>query len=353
MKGLWVASIGAAVVAVVLLTRMAGYLVDVEQPQCSLEPHDKWRTAHSCLTAYAEAARFAAEAERNVYDPALYEGRFMSGLKVDTYHYPPPFLVVPDALQRATGGYLELRPVWFGLQLAALLAAVLLIARWLGGELQPRVLLGAPLFFLAPTTLFTLQMGNFQSTAFALSLLGMIGLVSTRAGAQALGALAFAFAALSKVFPGVLGIYLIVTRRWRALAWIAGASVALVAAALAVYGTQPFADFIHYQVPRLSSGEAFPQAEGARTAAGNMSFYGALVKLRTLGITGLDRSTGLAINSIYGVLVLALAAAACWRQRRADLADPDARFSTLMLWLALLDLASMRSPFVGGAYGIG
>ena len=223
MKGLWVASIGAAVVAVVLLTRMAGYLVDVEQPQCSLEPHDKWRTAHSCLTAYAEAARFAAEAERNVYDPALYEGRFMSGLKVDTYHYPPPFLVVPDALQRATGGYLELRPVWFGLQLAALLAAVLLIARWLGGELQPRVLLGAPQFFHSLTTLFTLQMGIFQSTAFALSLLGMIGLVSTRAGAQALGALAFAFAALSKVFPGVLGIYLIVTRRWRALAWIAGA----------------------------------------------------------------------------------------------------------------------------------
>lgn len=350
-----VAAVVVALVALVLLGRMAVFMVDADQTQLSIQPGNAWRTEHACLTAYAEAARFAAEGGHNIYDGKLYDKRFIRGLKVDLYHYPPQFLLVPGALQRLSGGFLELRPWWFALQIGVLVLAFAVIARWVGGRTGQSLLLAAPLYFIAPTTLFTLQMGNFQSTAMALSLIGMIALSSSRASTQAAGAFALAYAALSKVFPGILGVYLLVTRRWRALAWTAAAGVVLTAVALAVYGTAPFSDFIGYELPRLSSGEAFPQTERYRAAATNMSFYGVLVKLRVLGLGGPGLSTGLAINTVYGFVVLALAGALAWRRR--DVASevqpsPQARAGELAIWLALVNLAAMRSPFVGGAYGV-
>jgi alpha-1,2-mannosyltransferase len=345
-----IASLGVVVVALVLLGRMSVFLVDVERRELSIQPHDPWRTAHSCLTAYAEAARFAAEADRNVYEATLYTDRKISGLKVDEYHYPPPFLLLPGAMQRVTGGYLELRFPWFLMQLALLIGAAFSMRRWLGGEVGERVLLMSPLLFIAPTTLFSLQMGNFQSSAVALSIMAMIAFASQRSAVQALGGLALAFAAISKVFPGILVVYLVITRRWRALAWTAAAGLVLIGLAAAVYGLRPFEDFIRYQLPRLSSGEAFPQSELARGAAVNMSFYGLLVKLRVLGVDALDKATGLAMTSIYGLAVLALTVAVAWRRRR-DLMEPALRLDALSLWFALINLASYRSPFVGGGYG--
>jgi hypothetical protein len=349
-----VAAAVAALVALVLLGRMAVFMVDADQTQLSIQPSNAWRTEHACLTAYAEAARFAAEGGHNIYDGKLYEQRFIHGLKVDAYHYPPPFLLVPGALQRLSGGFLELRPWWFALQIGVVVLAFVMIARWVGGRLGQHLLLASPLYFIAPTTLFTLQMGNFQSTAMALSLIGMIALSSSRTSTRAAGGFALAYAALSKVFPGVLGVYLLVTRRWRALAWTVAAGVVLTAVALAVYGTAPFSDFIGYELPRLSSGEAFPQTERFRVAASNMSFYGVLVKLRVLGLGGPDLSTGLAINTVYGLVVLALAGALAWRRRDVVLAPASAesRAGELAIWLALVNLAAMRSPFVGGAYGV-
>jgi alpha-1,2-mannosyltransferase len=346
-----VASVGVAVIALVLLGRMAVFFVDAEQTQLSIQPDNPWRTGHSCLTAYAEAARFAAEPDTNIYEAKLYENRKIGGLKVDTYHYPPPFLLLPGALQRVTGGYLGLRAPWFLMQIGLLVFACWLIARWLGGDMRRGVLLASPLLFVLPSTLFTLQMSNFQPTAIALAVIGMIALSSPRSSIQALGGASLAYAAVSKVFPGILVVYLIITRRWRALAWTAVAGLALVALTLAVYGSGPFDDFLHHELPRLSSGAAFPQSEFPQVAAGNMSFYGLLVKLRTLGLDGLDRHTGLTFNSVYGLAVLALAVVVLWR-RRESLEQPSGRVEQLQLWFALINLASFRSPFVGGPYGM-
>jgi alpha-1,2-mannosyltransferase len=346
-----IASVGVAVVAFVLLARMAVFMVDAEQTQLSIQPGDPFRTAHSCLSAYAEAARFAAEPDRNVYEPSLYENRKISNLKVDTYHYPPPFLLLPGAMQRVTGDFVGLRAPWFVVQLGLLVFACWLVGRWLGGREGRGVWLASPLLFIAPATLFTVQMGNFQSTAFALSIIGMIALSSARVHVQALGGLALAYASISKVFPGVLVVYLVIMRRWRAVAWTAAAGIVLMLLAITVYGTRPLEDFIHYQLPRLSSGEAFPQSELPRLAASNMSFYGLLVKLRTLGLDAIDIKTGLAINSVYGLAVIALAIAVIWR-RRSSVDEPESRLDALQLWLALTSLASYRSPFVGGAYGM-
>jgi len=345
----WV-SLLVGLAALVLLVRIGIFMVDVSRTDLSIQPDDRWRREHSCLTAYAEAARLAAEPGRNVYDASLYEQRFIRGLKVDTYHYPPPFLLLPDALQRTGGGFLGLRPIWFVMQLGVLVAMILAIVRWLGKRDGGAVLLAAPLFFIAPTTLFTFQMGNFQPTAVALSILGMIALGSSRVHVQAVGGVSLAFATLAKVFPGVLGVVLIVTRRWRAAMWTAAAGVVLVLVALAIYGTGPFEDFIHYQLPRLDNGDAFPQSERPNVVAANQSFYGMLVKLRVLGIDALDKQTGLSITSVYGAIVMGLAAVIGWF-RRGVLTSPAHRVVALHAWLALLNLASFRSPFVGGPYG--
>jgi len=346
-----VASLLAALVAAVLLVRMAVFMVDVDHKELSIQPASKWRTAHSCLSAYAEGARFAEQPDVNIYEHALYRDRYLSGLQVDIYHYPPPFLLVPGALQHLAGDYLALRPLWFVLQIALILVAALGVARWVGGPEGRWLRYGTAFLFVAPTTLFTLQMGNFQSTALALSLIAMMALTSTRPGVSAFGGIALAYATLSKVFPGVLGIYLLATRRWRAVGWTVAGALVLVGLAAVVYGTRPFDDFINYQMPRLSSGEAFPQSELPRIAALNQSIYGLLVKLRNLGASFLDISTGLRVLSGYGLVLLAAAGFVCWRRRGDVLDATPTRLQTAQLWLALLNLASFRSPFVGGAYG--
>ena len=356
MNGVRIASVVVLLAALVVLGRMAVFMADPDQTQLSIAPRDTWRVEHSCLTAYTEAARFAEEPATNIYAHELYFNgkapRHIGKLKVDAYHYPPPFLLVPGLLQEASGSYEGTRPLWFAFQLALLVGALLVVARWIGGREGEHARYASALVLIAPPTLFTLQMGNFQITAVGLALVGMIGLCSAKPTWQAAGGGLFAFAALGKVFPGVLGVYLIVTRRWRALGWVAAASLLWIALALFAYGAQPFEDFVSYQMPRLSSGEAFPQSELPRITATNYSFYGMLVKLRALGVPGLGIENGLRLNSIFGLLVIVAAGLVAWRWHRRGTDAVLPRLESVQLWLALIGLASFRSPFVGGAYGV-
>jgi hypothetical protein len=346
-KGLRIASVVVGLAALVLLVRMAVFMVDVTRTEYSIQPGDKFRVQHSCLTAYAEGARFATEPDRNIYDAKQYKGRQMNGLTVDALQYPPPFVLLPGLLLWAGGDFLGMRPLWFAMQVAVLLGMVFAFIRFLGEGERKRLVLASPLFFIAPPTLFTLQMGNFQLSAFSLAMIGMIALSSTRPLPQAAGGLALAFATLSKIYPAVLGVGLLFEKRWRAVLWTAGAGVVLCALTMVVYGTGPFSDFIHYQIPRLSAGDAFPQTELPWAITLNQSFYGWLVKLRALGIGALDRDVGYRLMSIYGIAVFVFAGALAWRRRNAA----EDRALSLQMWLALLNLASFRSPFLAGAYG--
>ena len=73
------------------------------------------------------------------------------------------------------------------------------------------------------------------------------------------------------------------------------------------------------------------------------------VKLRSLGIDALDRETGLAVSAVCGALVIIAALATAWRRR--EIAFGHERLTSVLVWLAFLNLASFRSPFVGGPYG--
>jgi hypothetical protein len=54
-----------------------------------------------------------------------------------------------------------------------------------------------------------LQIGNFQLTALSLGILAMLAFARER---PVLGGLALGFATLSKIVPGVLGLWLLATR---------------------------------------------------------------------------------------------------------------------------------------------
>jgi alpha-1,2-mannosyltransferase len=334
-------------VAIVQIARESVFMADSTRPAYSLMPGDPWRVEHSCMSAYFEATRFAEASTENVYARELYQPRYIGSLKVDSYHYPPPFLLVPRALRLISTDFFEFRALWFTVQAVVFAGSVAALAVWIGGTIGAFALLGGLVVLTTPTVLYSLQMGNFQSTAVALGAVALVLLVTRRVKA---GAPILAYVALSKIFPGLLVVYLLLARQWRAVAWTAASGVALLILTVAVLGTRPFADFVHHELPGISDGHAFPQSERPNNLASNQSIYGLTVRVRFLGASWLDQSLGLKVASIYGLIVLALAALAGWKGR-IDLSSPAGRVLLVQTGLALMSLASFRSPFVGGLYG--
>jgi hypothetical protein len=90
-------------------------------------------------------------------------------------------------------------------------------------------------------------------------------------------------------------------------------------------------------LPRLESGEAFSFVTDVLTVTTNLSFPGSVWKLPLLGIEGGDWMLR-AATAVYTVLLLL----AVWFASRLELV----RAERVQVWLALLILASMRSPIV-------
>lgn len=345
-KILTAALVVSAAVAIVSVARISVYMGDPSRVDCSYVS-DAWRAAHSCMTAYAEAARYVSDGTLNIYDMTLYEPRRFGPLKADSYHYPPPFLVLPAAIRAMRADIFQIRAVWFTMQALVLASTLLSLACWIGGRRGAYAIVGAVFAMATPQVVYALQQGNFQSTAVPLA---TAALVLVYAGRLKRGAALLAFTAASKIFPGVLIVYLLAARRWRAVAWTAVLGAVLVALSLTAFGSKPFVDFLRYEVPRISSGESFPQTERPDTMPSNESVYGLTTRLRVLGVSWLTEPRGLTIASLYGLLILALAALMGWREA-LDLSDPVGRARLIAAALALVSLASFRSPFIG-LYGL-
>ena len=170
-------------------------------PAYSLAPDDVFRTQHSCMSSYAEAARFLDEGASNIYDARMYQPRFLGALKVDPYHYPPPFLLVPRAVRAATGDFFRFRALWFAFQMLVMATALIMVAVWLGGTAGTIALTGSVLFLGLPGVLYGFQQGNFQVTAAPICVVAII-LMSGRHLPS--GTMLLAYAAAAKIFPGVL-----------------------------------------------------------------------------------------------------------------------------------------------------
>ena len=100
---------------------------------------------------------------------------------------------------------------------------------------------------------------------------------------HAAGGLLLGYAIASKLFPGVLLVFLLLRRDWRALGWTAAAGVAADSSLLADLGWTPFAAFFAH-LPKLLSGEAFPGLRNAHAIAINESVPGLVFKLGLFGV---------------------------------------------------------------------
>ena len=351
----------AALAAVTQVVRLGVFMFDPYRTSASILPTNQFFISHTCLSSFTEAARFARQGGVNVYDPRVYlpDGcqdllncgeRSIGPLKVDLYQYPPTFLALPVLMRAMTSDFFKLRFGWFLVQVTLLLAATLFLTRWIGGRAGRVAAVLSVVLWISPSTLVGLQIGNFQATAFALSILGMLALT---AGPSAAGGLALGFAAASKLYPGLLVVYIAGRKDWRALAWVAAGGAAATLASLALVGTKPFIDFVQYQMPRISSGDAFFWIEVPPAIPVNYGIHGLLLRLRLLGILDSTVATPSVVSSLYGAVLAAAAFLAGRAVRRTATTDHECgRLHEAQVWLALLNLGSFRSPFVPDAYAL-
>ena len=93
-------------------------------------------------------------------------------------------------------------------------AALVMVSRWIGGVPGAWAAASGWLVLASPTVLLTLQAGNFQVTVYSLAMIALV-LVST--GRELSGAAMLAYATVGKIVPGVLVLFLLTARRWRAV----------------------------------------------------------------------------------------------------------------------------------------
>src|SRR6185312_4530630 len=165
----------------------------------------------------------------------------------------------------------------------------------------------------------------------------MIAMVLFAQRRYAAGGILLAFVTVSKLFPAMLIVYLVARREWRAVAWTVGICVALVGVSLLDTGIAPYRAFLHH-FPRLMSGEAFPVFRRPGGIATNLSVPGLLFKLKLFGLPNGSFQLMKIVGSIYTLIILG--ATVVIGMRRVN------RNYQPLIWLTILILASLRSPFL-------
>jgi hypothetical protein len=342
-----------AVLAAVRLWSMSIFMMDSAHAELSVLWFDPFYIRHNCLSASWLAARLAMNGAPNAYDATLYDtvlypkhlGRFM----MDEFLYPSPILLLPRVGLVFTESFLTLRAAWFAVEAALFASAYIVLAKWVGGKEGQRILFLTPAVLLATPILLTLQIGNFQLAAVALTMLAFVAFEKERpvTGGALLGF------ALFKIFPGIVLIPLAIQRRWRALFWTAVSSTVYTGLSILWMGTSPFVQFFKYDLPRLTSGSAwdfleldFPMIH--QVAGINQGIPGLALKLREFGLyTAAHAHDAMrTYSTVFTVIVFALAVYAAFRLESSD------RLGRAQVWLSLVGLAALRSPFVPDTYGL-
>ena len=259
----------------------------------------------------------------------------------DPYEYPPPFLVVPRVALALTNDFLVIRSAWFILQALAVGGLSLAVALWIGGREGLIAGLLLPALWASMPFLVNLEFGQLHFLTLALAMAGMAAIEYRR---DVLGGSLLGAAIVMKVAPALLLVYLLARGRWRpvlaVVAWVAVYALL----GLAVLGPAPYVAFARYQLPRLASGEAFAFFLGRPLMlVGNLAVYALPLKLRGLGVPGMTLGVSSALMAIYGVLLLPVTVLA---SRRSS----GSRIDQAQRWLAVLNLAALRSPIAPYLY---
>lgn len=328
--------------AVLLQTaRLSVFMINPALSQYSLFPGVKWYIEHCCLTAYSESARLLGDREKNIYDPQNYYGRKVASFNVDLYHYPPPFLLLPLMVIGVTGGdFLHVRAFWFALNALLLMLAMWLLIYRLEPGSRLRAIGMAPVIWLSMPVMAGLQVSNVQLIVISISVIAWA--IFPRQAAA--GGMLLAMSSVAKIFPGILFVYLAAQRKWREVIWTAVFAIVLILLAFLIIGPHPFKMFIEYEMPRLSSGEAFSGPFSKLFAvARNMAPFGIPLKFGGLGMPGMTLEIGRIVSMIYLLGVVSLA---IWSARR----QPRSNTEAASIWLSLLSLGTLVSPFAPASY---
>jgi alpha-1,2-mannosyltransferase len=336
-------AVGAALLIGQLLLASA-FIINPNLARWDGRPWTPQRSNHSCVSSYWIACAHIRSAP-DVYAEEIYSipqvnraaprlPRPIGPLLIDQYEYPPAFLVLPRLVAVMTGDFWGFRRVWFALNLAAVAAGVVLIAARFDRALGTHALWLTPFVAVAPAIVITFVMGNLQLAIIAVS---MIAMVLFERKHHAAGGILLAYAVVSKLYPGLLVLYLILRRDWRAVAWIALFSIAFVVISIADFGMGPYFSFATH-MPKLLSGEAFPALRNPVAIAINESIPGLVFKLDLFGVPQMGFATAKVVGWVYTVIAVVLTA-------RLAL-QPAATGREPLAWIAILILATMRSPFL-------
>jgi alpha-1,2-mannosyltransferase len=325
------------------LAWLAPFIIDVNRATWSSSPLGPFASGHSCASAYWIAGR-AIDVTPDVYDEVLYSlpqtdrtkartARKLGPLNVDNYEYPPTFLLVPRVLGLVTSDFWGFRRLWFALNVAVVVLVTVLVARRLDERLGTHAVWLTPFVIAGPAIIGTLQVGNVQLLMIALTALAMYCFDRR---AYALGGALLAFAIAGKLYPAVFVLHLLLRGQWRAVAWTALFGVTLMGVSLADVGWAPYRAFLH-EIPRLMSGEAFFAFRNPNSFAANGSIPGLVFKLKLWGVPYMGYDAMRIVGWVYTLVV----ASTVWLATRVK---PEGREP--VVWLAILILATMRSPFM-------
>jgi hypothetical protein len=341
-----------SLLALAQVARLSVFMTDKESTWGSTFPPIEFTVGHMCMASYVHAADLSRQHDPNLYAIEHYPNfglteaedieTSVAGLQPyldDSFHYPPPFLLLPRTWLALSNDYLVMRSLWFAFQALSFVALAVLLALWVGGSAGAWSLWMLPLVVATMPTMFNLQFGQIHLFTIWTAVAAMLAFDTKR---PVLGGLLLAGGIVSKLFPGILVLYLVFQKRWRDLAWTAVFGAAFVGLSLAVLGTTPFAQFFGYTLPRLLSGEAFSFATDPLVITTNLSVPGTVWKLDFLGVEGASAWLGPA-STVYTLLIVA----ATWYAARLR---PD-RAGRARIWLMLLVLASLRSALVP-IYGV-
>lgn len=344
-----------AILGVLAAARLWGlgwFMMDSAHAEASVLWFDPFYIRHSCFSSLYLSAKLAMEHAPNPYQSELYDTdlykSFLGRFTMDEFLYPSPFMLLPRIGLAFTKSFMTLRAAWFALEAATFGAAVVIVARWIGGEEGKRALYLAPALFLATPVLLTLQIGNFQLAAIAMTMLALVAFHTRR---HAAGGALLGFA-LFKIFPGIVLIPLAIQRRWKAVAWTAGFSALYTALSVAWLGQTPLRQFLSYGLPRITKGEAWSFLELDipiihEVVAINQGIPGLALKLHDLGVSLAMHDAVQKASLVYSVIMLALAVVAGLRLIKAE-----DNLTRAQIWIALIALAALRSPFVPDTYAL-
>jgi hypothetical protein len=344
------------VLGVAQVGRLSCFMADPALRWGSGYPPVEFGVRHMCMSAYIRAAELARDGVPNVYAeehypvyrsdlpgqtrPVQSSVANLAPFVRDAFEYPPPFLLLPWGALFLTNDFLVMRTGWFMLQTLAFCVIALALSRQLGprrgipaGLLLPGLLSSFPF-------LFNFQFGQFHLAAIMLAMGGMLAFSRAR---YRLGGALLGGAVVTKIFPGLLLIYLAIRRRGRPILWTVIFVAIYVLVGLLVFGPEPYRAFLGYQVPRVASGRAFSFfVRNDLTLAANSSVYAIPFKLQRLGVPGMSAPLANGLVWIYTAMLLGATIVAAYRKRESTL-EPA-------VWLGLLTLCSLRSPEAPNVY---